>query len=258
MSVLIKAMTLNLRMRTEKDGKNCFDFRKNRILEVIANENPDVIGFQEATDGMLAWLKESLVDYVVLGHGRKADYHGEGTPIAYRRSLFDLHRFEEMWLSYTPDVSGSRIEGVEQSKHPRVMAYAELIHKDAEKPFVFCNVHTDHKGERARVAECMMVMQKLSTSPWKFVLTGDFNDRPDNPSICVIRATADTLGTVDATENIVGSLHLFTGEVKDRKIDYIFTNLPTDPTKSYAVEDHGIDGVFYSDHLALCAWIEIF
>lgn len=253
----IKVMTFNLRVRTNKDGINCFDFRRERILEVIKKENPDVIGFQEATDMMLAWLKNSLTDYVVLGHGRKEDYHGEGTPIAYRRDLFDLHRFEATWLSYTPDVPASRFEGFDQSSCPRMMVYTELIHRDSDKPFVFCNVHTDHRGSRARVAECMAVMQRLFASPWRFILTGDFNDRPASDSIMSIVDTAESLGTVDATQNIVGSFHNYTGDATDCKIDYIFTNLQTDPNESYAIVDEGVEGVYYSDHFALCAYVEI-
>ena len=62
MSIKIKVMTFNLRVKAIVDGANCFDFRKNKILKVIREEAPDVIGFQEANDEMLAFLKESLDD----------------------------------------------------------------------------------------------------------------------------------------------------------------------------------------------------
>ena len=257
MSIRLKVMTFNLRIRVEGDGINCFDFRRDRILEVISQEQPDLIGFQEATTEMLVWLKQSLSDYVVLGHGRGTDYHGEGIPIAYRRELFDLHRFEQIWLSDTPNVPASRFEELDQSPCARVLLSAELIHKDADKPISFFNIHTDHRGERARVAECTMLVQRLFESPFQFVLTGDFNDYPDSPSITTITSTERTLGTVDTTKGIGGTFHGFTGDVKNRKIDYIFTNLPTDPTASYAVADVARDGVYYSDHLALCAFVEI-
>lgn len=257
MAIKIKVMTFNLRVRVPRDGINCFDFRKENILNVIDRERPDLIGFQEANDEMLSWLKESLSDYVVLGHGRYANYHGEGTPIAYRRELFDLHRFEASWLSYTPDVPESIFEGVGQSEFPRMMIYAELVHRDADKPIAFCNIHTDHKSESARVAECIAAMQRLYASPWRFVLTGDFNARPDSASITSILGTAQALGTVDATASIKGSFHGFTGDVGDRKIDYIFTNLSTETEGAYAALDEGKDGVYYSDHLALCAFVEI-
>lgn len=257
MAIRIKVMTFNLRVRTIKDGINCFDARRDRIREVIESESPDVIGFQEASNGMLSWLKETFTDYVVLGHGREGDYHGEGTPIAYKRELFDLHFFDASWLSYTPQIPASFFNGVEQSRCPRMIIYAELIHRDATQPFVFCNVHTDHKSSSARVAECMAVMQRLYCARFPFVLTGDFNDQPDSQSIGMILGTKETLGTIDATENIIGSFHAFTGNVGDSKIDYIFTNLSADPTEAYAVPDIPVEGVYYSDHNALCAFLEL-
>ncbi|WP_208787240.1 hypothetical protein, partial [Enterococcus faecalis] len=72
-----------------------------------------------------------------------------------------------------------------------------------------------------------------------------------------IKSTAEQLGTVDATSGIPGSFHGFRGDVGNHKIDYVFTNLPTDPAASYAIADDNACGVYYSDHNALCAFVEI-
>lgn len=257
MSINLKVMTFNLRVRSERDGVNIFDNRREKILDVICREQPDIIGFQEATDLMSAWLKEVLCDYYVLGHGRGTDYHGEGTPIAYRKDRFDLHAFREEWLSFSPDTPASVFTGLDQSSCPRVIAMAELIHKDASCPFTFFNIHTDHRGEQARVAECILLAQKLIETPYPFVVTGDFNALPDSASIQMLLSTKDKTGIVDATSGIVGSFHGFCGDVGSHKIDYIFTNLATDPDRSYAVADGGRDGCYYSDHNALCASVVI-
>lgn len=257
MSIKIKVMTFNLRLRAEVDQNNCFDFRKEKILDMIAKESPDLIGFQEANDMMLAWLKANLRDYCVLGHGRGGNYHGEGIPIAYRKELFDLHSFRLEWLSATPHKAGSRMEGLDQSSCPRIFACAELIHRDADEPIAFFNVHTDHKGKLAQIAESTVLCRALAESRFRFVLTGDFNALPDSAPIEMIRATAPQLGTVDATQEIVGSFHGFKGNVGTNKIDYIFTNLPTDPKRSYAIPDDDSCGHYYSDHNALCAFLKI-
>jgi len=257
MSIQIKVMTFNLRVRSERDGVNIFDNRRDKILDVIRKEAPDVIGFQEATDPMLDWLKKSLCDYCVLGHGRGKDYHGEGTPIAYRKDLFDLHAFSQEWLSFTPNEPASFLKGLDQSGCPRVCVCAELIHKNSSRPFAFYNVHTDHRGEQARVAECVLLAGKLAATPLRFAVTGDFNALPDSTSIRMLLESGEALGMVDATQEIKGSSHGFRGDVGTRKIDYIFTNLPTDPTQSYAVADDDLCGWYYSDHNALCAFVEI-
>ena len=41
------------------------------------------------------------------------------------------------------------------------------------------------------------------------------------------------------------------------KIDYIFTNLPTDVNESYALSDKPIDGIYISDHCPVVAFVEI-
>lgn len=257
MSTQIKVMTFNLRVRSKNDGENIFDNRQEKILGVIHRENPDIIGFQEATDVMNDWLKQELDDYYVLGHGRGKDYHGEGTPIAFRKDLFDLHSFHEEWLSFTPDVPASVLTGLDQSSCPRICVCAELVYKESGRPFAFFNMHTDHRGEQARVAECVLLAQKLGKTPYRFVVTGDFNALPDSASIQMLLANKETLGIVDATKHIKGSFHGFRGDVGEHKIDYIFTNMPTDPTASYAIPDDDACGCYYSDHNALCAFVEI-
>ena len=253
----IKVMSFNMRMATEKDGNNSFWSRKEKILKTLAAESPDVIGFQEITDEMLAWLKTSLNDYYVLGHGRSSNYRGEAVPVAYRREFFDLHSYRTEWLSADPACAGSRLEGLDQSPCPRMYVCAELRHKECDRPFAFFNVHTDHQGELARIAETTQLCRALHQTRFGFVLVGDFNAKPDSKSIAVITSTAATLGTRDITSHIKGTFHGFLGEVGDKKIDYIFTNLPSEPDSGYAVLDDDAEGYYYSDHHALCAYVEI-
>ena len=249
-----KVMTFNLRIRTRHDGENMFDFREPRILDVIRTEKPDLIGFQEVNGYMTDFLQRNLPEYYFLGHGREADYNGEAPLIAYRWDRFMIHSFEEEMLSLTPQIPGSVVEGINQSNCPRAFACAELIDKQSGKKFAFANVHTDHIDPNVVFAECVMLMQHIGRKSIPFVLTGDFNATPDSAAIKMICATADRLGTVDATAEISNSFHDYGRRTQDLKIDYIFTNLPTDAKKSYAVPNTP-DG-FYSDHFALCSMIE--
>ena len=70
MSVKLKVCTFNLRTPVKDDGVNYLPNRKERILECIANENPDIIGFQEAAVYTADWLREVLDGYMVVGCGR--------------------------------------------------------------------------------------------------------------------------------------------------------------------------------------------
>lgn len=257
----IKVMSFNMRCNVASDGANCFDCRRNKILDVLNRENPDVIGFQEITPDMLIWLENVLGGrYTVLGHGRDKDYGGEANPIAYRTSRFSLHSYSMGWLSKTPEIPGSRLTDADQSGCPRIYCYAELIDRVAHTKFAFINTHTDHKGAMARMFECNMLMELIRSKGVPFAMVGDFNDFPHTEPIKLILDTHDELGTCDATKLIKGSFHHFSMErilQNNKKIDYIFTNLPHDPARSYAVADDDSCGHFYSDHLALCAYLTL-
>ena len=256
MSAKLKVFTFNLRINNKGDGINMFDNRTDRILECINTYKPDLIGFQEGNAHMRAFLRDHLEDYTVVGCGREKDYHGESAAIAFKKDAFELISLDTFWLSAQPHVPGSRYGG-DQSSCPRVCTSAFLKHNDCEKPFWFYNTHLDHQGKTARLLGSVQLMQYLSEKPYKFVLTGDFNARPDTASIRMICNTAEQLGTVDATQHIKGTFHGFRGDCEDRKIDYIFTNLAVDPTQSYDIPDDDSCGHYYSDHHAVCAFVTL-
>lgn len=253
MSVEIKVMTFNIRCRVQKDGNNFQDLRKDKILEMIRREQPDLIGLQEVQEIPFAWLQEELPEYCFLGHGRDAGYRNEFPPVAYRKDRFCLHAFREKWLSLQEDLPQSRLEGLDQSTCARVYCCAELVHKECETPFAFYNVHTDHKGQVARTVECALLYRDINQCGLPYVLTGDFNARPDADCIQMILAT----GAKDLTREIEGSFHAFGALSEPVKIDYIFTNLKGDPARAYRVEDDDACGCYYSDHNALCATVKL-
>ena len=120
MSNKIKIMSFNLRVEAGIDGINHLVNRKGRILETIATEAPDLIGFQEARDGTRAWLRDTLTDYTVLGCGRYAEYRGESAPLAFRKDKFELVSLDTFWLSSTPKIPASLYDGSDQSDCPRI------------------------------------------------------------------------------------------------------------------------------------------
>ena len=235
MSTPIKVMTFNMRINTEVDGPNWFRHRRPKIAEIIRRESPDIIGFQEIDEEMQDFLCETFPEYVILGHGRKDNYSWEGTPIAFRKSRFLLHTFRERWLSLEENLPGSRLHGMGQSDCPRILVCAELIDRTCYKPFSFYNVHLDYIPDTAaQIVEAALLLKDISESPFPYVLTGDFNSTPDSSVIKAILATNGRLGTVDATKHVGPTFHNF-GRINPPKdqIDYIFTNLKTDPAESY-------------------------
>lgn len=86
----MKIVTFNIRCDFGQDGENNFEYRKPLILRRIAEEKPDVIGFQEVLPHVQKWLRESLPGYTVVGCGRTADFGDEAMTIAVRNETCEL------------------------------------------------------------------------------------------------------------------------------------------------------------------------
>ncbi len=256
MSTQLKFMSFNLRTANPGDGINYFFNRFDRILEVLEREKPDVIGFQEVTDEMRVKLRDSIPNYTIQGCGRGKDYHGEAMIIAYRKDEAELISLENIWLSMTPAIAGSRY-GVDQSGCPRMFTAAVLKHRKADKPFLFINTHLDHEGKMARYLGSVQLAQYISGYAGKFVLTGDFNATPNTPEIQNVTEALGYRGARDCTAGLPGTFNDFgkIPEGKRPKIDYIFSDAPC--ITSYMVEDIPVEGQYCSDHNAVCAILEM-
>ena len=251
----LKVMTFNVRCDVKGDGINYFPNRQHRVLEAIREEAPDLIGFQEVTDYIRAFLKTNLSDeYTVVGCGRNPNYGGEACLIAFRKDVFDLIRFETRFLSTAPFVAGSTYGGSDQSHCPRTFAHAELIHKEMDHPIHFINTHLDHKGTVARLMGMTQILQRISELSGQFVLTGDMNVPPDSDCAKLPLAVKERKIT-DATAAVPFTFHAYGKREPFSKIDYIYTD--GEPLDAYAVKDEPTDGVYISDHYPVCAWIEL-
>ncbi|MBQ8567281.1 MAG: endonuclease/exonuclease/phosphatase family protein [Clostridia bacterium] len=252
----IKVMSFNLRLDGEWDGINRFRNRIPRIMEVIEKEDPDIIGFQEVTEYMRGVMRENLKGYTVVGCGRGKELNDEAMLIAFKHAECELIFLDNVWLSSTPRIFGSRYGG-DQSGCPRMYTVARLKHKNIDTPFYFLNTHLDHEGENARYLGSTQLVQAISELNEKFVMTGDFNATPDSKEIKLITKSLEYRGAIDCTEDLGPTFHAFAKWPKEKwvKIDYIFTD--GKKIDAYAVADIMEDGKFYSDHNAVVSIIEI-
>ena len=255
----LKIMTFNLRVESPShDGINDLPNRKGRILETIATEAPDLIGFQEARDETRAWLRDTLTDYVVVGCGRYGDYRGESAPLAFRKDKFEMISMDTFWLSSTPKIPASTYEGSDQSDCPRIVTAVVLKPIESSELLLFINTHTDHLGAMSRTLASAQLLEYASQKGMATVITGDFNATPDAMEIKMITA-GKAFPLTDATALLGPTFHAF-GKIPQSdcvKIDYVFTNLPCDLNESYALSDKPVDGIYISDHCPVVAFVEI-
>lgn len=254
----LTVMTFNLRVEAEKDGINHLNNRKGKIMDTIMTYQPDLIGFQEASDATRDWLRDTLSDYTVIGCGRYEGFKGESTPLAFRKDKFLMIASENFWLSSTPSVPGSTYEGSDQSRCPRMCTVATLYHIESGKKLVFLNTHTDHAGSMARTLASAQVLQYLSEKGLPAIVTGDLNATPETPEI-VMLSSSKNFSMTDATASVKGSFHNY-GRYSDEdmiKIDYVFTSLPVVEDEAFAVPDPHEDGIYISDHRPVMASVVI-
>ena len=256
----LKIVTYNLRTLYDTyDGVNAFIHRAGMILDKISEEQPHVICFQEMGEQIRPFLKKYLVDYDIVGHGRRADFSGEGLGIAYRKDCMELFGLEQFWLSPTPQVPGSRY--AIQSQYPRICIYAVLKHKDMKIPIRLYDVHLDHESDEARILGIRQILEHVTKEnqimAYPTFIMGDFNARPDSKTIAYCNDHR-TYPVVDLTVDIGATYHDFGGTGKTVysrgwKIDYIYTDPETaqKTKKVYKWEDNK-NGIYLSDHYPVC------
>lgn len=252
----LKIMSFNMRMSHANDGVNNFVNRKPRILEMLTSEDPDIIGFQEITPEMRDFIIENLADYYAVGAGRGATYNDEAPLIAFKKLDMQLISCDTVMLSTTPSVPGSVYEGSDQSRCPRAYAKAFLKHKDIDKPFYVYNVHTDHVGALSRTLASLQMLQDITSHNREFLLTGDFNAHPDSREIKMI-TDCRSRRIIDATASLDGTFHDYGRRENNVKIDYIFASDGVNVIDSNIVSDEPVNGVYYSDHFAVTATVEL-
>ncbi|MBQ2881877.1 MAG: endonuclease/exonuclease/phosphatase family protein [Clostridia bacterium] len=223
--------------------------RIDRVVNLILQEYPDVVGMQEVTDEWKKVLGRRLAGkYEILGHGRDEDKTGEAVCILYKTESFNLLESNTLWLTDTPEV---------YSKHPdsnqeRIFTYQLLERKTDGQIFLHVNMHLDHKGETARVYQSQIVTSWIEETfghQYPTVLTGDFNDYQDSePLKTFFDAEYEVMNAYG--ENV----RTFQGYNDDPNaggiIDFIFINDFFVPV-SYKVCPEKMDGEWISDHNAI-------
>ncbi len=187
--------TLNImsfNVQTENGSSVRMDLRADMLRDLIDEYMPDSIGMQEVT----AKWREQMDNYVFndsytgVGVARttNAAQGLEQSCIFYRSDKYDLLDSGTFWLSDTPDVVGSALEG---ANYPRICTYVHLKDKVTGFEYIHMNTHLDHDGNNSasegraiRLAQAEVMLKKLHSmnANVAVVITGDFNQRAVNPS----------------------------------------------------------------------------
>ena len=186
----LRLMTFNVRYETGEDlGSRAWRKRVPGIIRMIHQENPDVIGIQEALHGQAADLWASLPEFDFFGRAREDGHRaGEYSGIFYRRDRLvpDPADGGTFWLSDTPEKPGSKTWG---NGVTRVATWLRFTDRASQRPFYVFNTHWDHRHQGSREKAAQLLARRIDgrrdpAAP--VVLMGDFNAVETNPGLLIL------------------------------------------------------------------------
>jgi len=154
----IRVASYNIRMDTQSDSLNAWEYRKDKVNALIRFYDMDIFGTQE---GFLHQLQDMarMTEYAYFGSGRDdGKTAGEHSAIFYRKDRFELLETGDFWLSETPDVPG---KGWDATCCNRICSWGKLKEKSTGKTFYVFNVHFDHQGVVARQESGKLMIKKM-------------------------------------------------------------------------------------------------
>ena len=197
----VKVVSFNI-VVSNHETENGWNIRKGAIANFLMEEQPDVVGLQEATYMQIQYLLAGMPDYSLYGVSRDTGTkggRGEYSAIIYNRERYNLVASGEFWLSPTPerpsrswnDEVQSRIEPHPGAmKHNRICTWVRLQDKSSKKEFFYFNTHLEfgyhadqNLGQTAREKGLALIvekMQELVPEGMPVILSGDMNQMAAN------------------------------------------------------------------------------
>ncbi len=251
----IRVMTFNIRRQgKEKEERNLWIHRKERVENLIREVNPDFLGLQEPTKEQVTDLAQFFNQYNWFGTGRGSCWFGlasdEYNPIFYRIDRFELlasgtfsiNPCTKLEYAWDPQKYGLL---------PRICTWGKFKDRGTGKEFYVYNTHLDHKYQRAQLHGLMNIMNFIESQGRNLpiILMGDFNTEL-TPELQQT-ALKNFIDSRQLAQERIGPEHTRTGwgfeELK--KIDHILlsTHSPITVFKHMVIEEPNKDSL-PSDH----------
>lgn len=251
---LHKAISYNIRYDGHSDLASDWKIRKAPIIEMLHQEKPSVIGFQEVLLSQLKDLELALPSYRSIGVGRDdGKTLGEFAPIFFDTTRYLLLQSGTFWLSPSPDIPS---KGWDAALN-RICTFALLESKfDHKKLWVF-NTHFDHVGLEARMESATLISEKFAEfvqiQQAPCLLMGDFNAEPDAYAILKLKESFKDL-SCSMRHHHLCSGPTFNGftttETDDKIIDYFF-GTPELLSRNFKVIKDPFETSYPSDHFPI-------
>lgn len=255
MSMALRVLSFNIRYPEPSDGPHIWEKRRDFAADLILSENPDVASLQEPVLEQMQFLDTALPGYVRFGVGRYANDEEKFTAVYYRRDSIELLHSSAFWLSETPDTPASSSWLIHK---PYAVNWARLRHSSGFE-FALFNSHFPYKAsqEEARLKSAALLRDRGAAAGECVILTGDFNSKAGSPVHCILRKEfRDAREEAEVCSGPEGTVHGFTGDALDRRVDWILVRGPL-AVDSYRTLNQQRAGLYPSDHFPIVAELRL-
>lgn len=270
----IRVLTFNLRYASAPDGDNAWDNanqsprRREVVIGVIANRDPDVIGFQEGEDSQLDYLAAQLPAYEFVRRRPSGGGGAENAAFAFKTNRIEL--LDRDVFSLGPSPGGGQWNNPPGTNFnpyvffpdmgldfPRLALWGRLRWRATGQEFLFHTTHFDFNND-PQVGSARLIVDnararndRMPCSPLAIVV-GDFNSTHANNDWALFTGAYTNNGVVgdftDAWWQVhsawtdSGTLHGFAGGTlpADKRIDWILHRGGFAATQAAVVTDSAL------------------
>ena len=219
-------MSYNIRYDNTWDVENSWTIRKNKVIQILIQYAPTIIGIQEGLFSQIQYIDSCLTNYDYVGVGRDdGQEKGEFCAIYFDTTQYSVLNHSTFWLSETPDIISVGWDAALE----RICTYGLFRDRKTAEEFWVFNTHFDHMGARAREQSSGLILKmikKINRRSLPLILMGDFNSIPDSPPVNKIKTDLSDALQI-SLEELQGPRGTFNGFDADlpieKRIDYIFT-----------------------------------
>jgi endonuclease/exonuclease/phosphatase family metal-dependent hydrolase len=271
----INVMSFNIRYaygrpheeRSENDWTDAEHPRRERAIRVIRENQPDILGVQEARHLQIEDLQEALPKFEFYGIGRDdGKTEGEYSGIFYLKDRFRELDAGSFWLSTTPEKPGTTFYTARDAV-PRIASWVRLADNKSGRDIFVLNMHWDHISVPAREQSARLVRRRLAelAEGLPAIVMGDLNAPDDSKAVTELVGAKGAAGRrlLDSFRALhpertdeESTFSAWNGRTGGSRIDFILHTDDFTPTAA-AIVRTSYDGLWPSDHYPVTATLQL-
>ena len=257
----LRVGSYNLRMQGADKGEDDWSLRRGRVVRSIIDNDFDVFGVQELTEGAqqeLSWDLGGRYAAIFFSPYSQNGVGGKAQGVFYDKKRFKLLFYRYFWPADNPDVKQENDHRKNNPSKSYIRGGMCMIFKDraSGRKFFFMNSHAPlNREEHIKYAHVYVDMEKKYNPeglPSFFV--GDLNARPDHPASVYYREYWSDASAIYGEEHCTMNSFITDASKWDpaKRIDYVYYRNIAAPVE-YKCNQTLYDGRCASDHFPIWA-----